>query len=302
MWNKDKKRNKIKGFWYKNSPSFGSSQRTEFETLNLNSIETVDFRNAFDTKKKYHDVVNEEIKIKSFIDLQQKLLLIYSEFSVLVKNINDIKTLLSKNNSIIKKAVNFLRAITDYSIQHIDDLVDRDYLTIIHLNDLEGSISKSVEKDGNCFYRAIAEILLGSEKYYYIVKICILFILLDNKETMSEILLANSNQISLEEIILSHCKKNKWADEIIQIASSILLHKSIYIVTVDNNNNSFRPHRNKFEAFPNHSNPIVIGYHNYHFVPFLRSSIEIYKMPFSLVETDILLKFRKKFVKKIFNH
>ena len=133
MWNKDKKRNKIKGFWYKNSPSFGSSQRTEFETLNLNSIETVDFRNAFDTKKKYHDVVNEEIKIKSFIDLQQKLLLIYSEFSVLVKNINDFKTLLSKNNSIIKKAVNFLRAITDYSIQHIDDLVDRDYLTIIHL-------------------------------------------------------------------------------------------------------------------------------------------------------------------------
>ena len=300
IWKKDRRRNKNKGFWFRNTSDFGSSFSTEFEQNNLYPVETTEFSDCFGgASSPKNTSVNQKIIFRTDLEnLSKEVYLVYQNLSDHII-FEDFERIIEKNLSTIHKSVRFLRSINQYAVYKMCDQLDVSFEDIIQLNDLELHVSKSVKGDGNCYYRAISHLMLETEKYFYFIKVCILFIIYDYKDNFKNILLANSNDISIENLILNHCNKSQWADEVIQIASSLLLDKSVFIVTVDNK--SLRPHRNKMEVFPNESNPIIICFKNAHFVPLLRGDNEIFTMPYSMVETDILLKFRDNFEKKYYN-
>ncbi len=123
--------------------------------------------------------------------------------------------------------------------------------------------------------------------FFFLVKLCCLFIFIEYEEFFKGFMKKNHYiDITLESMIITHCKLNEWADFLVKCASCILLDRAI--ITFSIHHTSFRPHRLKYNIQLNNKKPILIGFFINHFVPILQIKEDERDLPFTFVETDVM--------------
>ena len=80
-----------------------------------------------------------------------------------------------------------------------------------------------------------------------------------------------------------HCGENVWADELIQVAASVLFKRDLLVFTKDR---IF-----KYKLFENDLMPLLIAFEKNHFVPLLSYS---FKSSDSFITLDLLSDTRKR--------
>jgi hypothetical protein len=140
-----------------------------------------------------------------------------------------IKNLFSNNSVIIIKMINKFRKIKDsnmYNYQKTTSL----YTNILEINKIDKiKIPIYTIGDGNCFYRAISNILFGNQDYFKIVKICVIFILIDYFDYFEILFRDFKMNIGISNYILKHSKNHVWTDDFITQATAILCKRSICV-------------------------------------------------------------------------
>ena len=87
---------------------------------------------------------------------------------------NTINAYLTENSVQLKETVTTLRGIVEYTIFNSRHELDISFNRLLVANDLS-LYAKSILGDGNCFYRSISFLLLGTEEYFYIIKVCSIY-------------------------------------------------------------------------------------------------------------------------------
>jgi hypothetical protein len=140
-----------------------------------------------------------------------------------------IKNLFSNNSVIIIKMINKFRKIKDsnmYNYQKTTSL----YTNILEINKIDKiKIPIYTIGDGNCFYRAISNILFGNQDNFKIVKICVIFILIDYFDYFEILFRDFKMNIGISNYILKHSKNHVWTDDFITQATAILCKRSICV-------------------------------------------------------------------------
>ena len=107
----------------------------------------------------------------------------------------------------------------------------------------------------------------GTIAYHYIFRVCLNYILVENEEIMKDFLIDNcgyTNQEFLKSLEDS-VRKQEWADFINISSASILLKKSVSIISLSKDNVPFKT----VYGIPENSG-LLIGFNNNHFVPILK--------------------------------
>ena len=174
---------------------------------------------------------------------------------------------MTENSTYLKSIVTKLRSIVTYKIYNSDE-TDSDFNSLLITNDLSAFYAKSIVGDGNCLYRAISFLLLGTQEYFYVIKVCSIFIMLEYSEYFEHILKYNHRKEMLAEFVVKVAKTNEWANEINIVSITVLLSRTLYSFSMDST--SHRPARFRFTIKESGESPIMIALHNNHFVPLLK--------------------------------
>ena len=197
------------------------------------------------------------------------MLEIYSSLSHKTKY-QEIKDILLKNQSVLESTKEYLRSINEMTI-YKDQSIDCNFKTLMQLNDLDSDFrAVCVPSDGNCFYNALSSFYFGSAEYFYVFKICAIYVCIENEEIIKDYLLTSA-AYSLKDYLTSiekSVRKNEWADFINIVTSVILLKKSISIITLSKEN---LPSKMVY-GVSNQSINLLIGFYQNHFVPIFKTN------------------------------
>jgi hypothetical protein len=273
QWKKGKKsKGTFKGYWYNNPSNFDiKPEVNHFLSDNLNPIETIDYQLAFN-----QDNFNIfQISIKP-------------EF-LKVNKFSDVVNFFSKFENQLENLVSRLNKIKSNSIYN-NESIDHNFEKVIERNNLNLAVkAKFTLGDGNCFYRSISYQIFGNDDFWFIIKISIIFIIYKYKFIFQDFLNNNINSRNIEELILFHFGQNVWADETIQAATAFCLKRDLLVYSVDCS--SLKPFKILYKMFESELMPLLIGYDNYHFVPFL--ILKNSNVPKSNSGLDVMMNLRE---------
>ena len=183
------------------------------------------------------------------------------------RSYKEIKNIVIDNYLELRNVKLFLRGIENMWL-YTGQKVDESYGTLMQLNDLDTNFKAvDVPRDGNCFYNSLSLFYFGTIAYHYIFRVCLNYILVENEEIMKDFLIDNcgyTNQEFLKSLEDS-VRKQEWADFINISSASILLKKSVSIISLSKDNVPFKT----VYGIPENSG-LLIGFYNNHFVPILK--------------------------------
>ncbi len=136
------------------------------------------------------------------------------------------------------------------------------------LNDLKDFKAVNIEKKGNCFYQSISKIILGDQKYYYLIKLATFVTLYEYRDFFSICLEKLHYGESLDIFIQRNYKDKEWANEMLMVATSISLKRTILSFSIDPIKHL--PNNIVFSFRDEVVNPILIAFRVNHFVPLLK--------------------------------
>ena len=202
-----------------------------------------------------------------FLKLNQDLTDIYS---LMCENSNYgfIKSQFDSNSILLQNCVRYLGSIQIYSIYKIGSQIELDssFDEILSKNELNNCVPKRIIGDGNCFYRSIAYLILGDEKYYLFIKMCCIYMLIyykddfDNYDQQTQ----ESTVNKIERMVL----KNEWANETSLITAALLLDRPIFTFSIDTKNSD--PLQLKYQLRKIDTPPILIGFKVNHYIAILQ--------------------------------
>jgi hypothetical protein len=184
------------------------------------------------------------------------------------KTYSEIKNIVFQNYSELNKTKQFLRGIKDMWL-YKDQTIDNDYKILMQLNDLEHKFQAlTVPKDGNCFYNSLSLFYFGTTTYFYIFKICLLYVLVENEQIIQNFLKKRCKYTHEEylESLENSVKEQEWADFINISTATILLKRPISIISLSSQNIPFKT----VYGIPDQNCGILIGFYKNHFVPLLK--------------------------------
>jgi len=140
-----------------------------------------------------------------------------------------LKNLFLNNSVTIINMINTFREIKDSNMYNYQTTTSL-YTNILEINMIDKiKIPIFTIGDGNCFYRAISIIIFGNQDYFKIVKICVIFILIDYFDYFEILFRDFKMNIRLTNYIVKHSKNHVWTDDYITQATAILCNRSICV-------------------------------------------------------------------------
>ena len=210
------------------------------------SIELIDIKNIKRENSQYsYDVILPEAKksvlIKEF-KLKNDLTITYSNCDVTLNtnwddmytkiqkmtltNLLELKTYLFSMGHDIIKMIKHIRKIDGNNVYNNQEKT-HSYQNILEINKIDKfKIPILTIGDGNCCYRALAIVLFGNQIFYKIIKICIIFTLIEYLEYF-EILIRKFDDLNINEYILKHARDKIWTDDYINQAAAIMCDRPV---------------------------------------------------------------------------
>lgn len=294
-WNKEKKRKNTKGYFVSNISNFCDFNNIDNNQAE-NPIETSEFNNLFKiVDSKQNNIDDQKHKFENIVDQNTEfnnIKKIYENLKTIV-NYRQIETEILTSNIIIKKLISFIRKNLIYPTFEIKKhKIDCYFENLTKLNDLDDvAYVVSVNADGNCFYNSISLLIFGDQRLFYLIKIAVLFILLEYKAFFTTVLIRNYHEVNFEKYVEQHNRDCEWADQFIILATSIFFKRPLFIFSLDES--SMVPYRNKYCINNNESNPLLIAYYLKHFSPIFPKNLENLNKKleqFSLIDNFINFK------------
>ena len=242
--------------------------------LEKNEINNINEKQSKNTERAESSVLNSK-KIKNKSDfLNEKSLqdqILSLEFTILPfiqKNSNSIeliKEIFKKHDFFFRKLIDILRKIYPTS-DYVGQNYYAKYKKQLQLPDELFPIFNT--GNGNCLYNSISLILFGEEKYFFIIKLCSIFVLIDREIVFNNLLKLLKYGYSLSTFIKKTSRENEFGNEVNIYSISILLNREI--ISYNASLNKEWNNRVIFFFEKNELEPILIGLAEIHFFPILK--------------------------------
>jgi hypothetical protein len=144
--------------------------------------------------------------------------------------------------------------------------------------------------DGNCFWYSISNLLLGSDEYFFVIKVCSIFMLLEYRSEIDKILKRYDYDVSLETFIENSMKVNEFSNELNIFATCIATNRPVY--SFGGEFSTHMIYSQKYELEYNKSNrPLKLAYEGNHFVALLSKEKNFNQKK---IENEMLFELKKK--------
>lgn len=222
--------------------------------VELNKIEPIIIDNQ---KQNQNESILNQISVLNFIEDELFTKIQSNSFENIKKCILEMKDL-------FKKIIIELREIKTY-VPYSNQKVYEIFKQKLGLEDNLFPIHS--KEDGNCLYNSLALLLFSDESFYFIIKLCSIFILIDYENYFKSLMINMKYEYSFEEFLINTCKNKEWATEINVLSIAFLLNRSVFIY--NSTNNQEINIRHEFSAEKSEILPILIGLCSSHFFPIL---------------------------------
>ena len=176
----------------------------------------------------------------------------------------DVKKYLYDNIDLIHRVINYLRLKLPNLI-YTDQILEKCFVSKLALP--ENLLPLKIAGDGNCLYNSFAKIYFNDEKYYYIIKLCSIFILFEYEIFFKYLMIRFLYSYTFKKFILNTCKTRQWGNELNILSISILLNRTVISYSEAANAYSNINNRLIFNLKEYITEPILIGISNLHFFP-----------------------------------
>ena len=227
-----------------------------YDIPNLNNYKILE-----DKMEITHDanIVNDKTKVQLLYDLFQSIEKNSSNFNLIKKH-------LYKNKELLEEFISNIKQYDDISKYRNQEIYFNSKLAL-SLSDQ--FIPVHCESDGNCLFRAIALLLFADQKFYFVVKLLSIYVILSNEFLFKSIIKVNgyAKEVPIEKVICETSRRNEWGNELNIFSISILLDRTILSFVPSKDNRKYVIH--DYELKKNNRRPILIGCHDCHFFPIL---------------------------------
>ena len=252
---KNIKRKHAKNFFYKNFDITSLKSINNEEKIEKMAIDNNDHLTKLDDDKIFQ---NKEklMAIKKLVKIVEHSTV---SFNFIKKSFNESKQIL---NEFFQKIRNL--SLIKYSNQDINEPNRKK----LQLSDDYYPIDST--GNGNCLYNSISILLFGNEELYYLIKICSIFIILENETFFNHLIYCFKFELEYEKFIKKTCKKKEYGSTLNLVAISLLLDKTINCFVESKRTNTSVYH--VYSIRKNKSEKIILGCINEHFFPILIKS------------------------------
>ena len=202
---------------------------------------------------------------------------------------DEIASIFCKDSKKFREIIKKLRKVKGYS-SYNRHKIDKRYQQILDIHNLTNFKAIFTTGDGNCFYRALSQLLFNSEDKFFILKILGIFIIFEYQEFFTEYIRQFQLADKFKEFIKQTSKRNSWAKQFNITATSIMLNRTILVFSEHNNVGNIL----KYNLNGSDENPILLCLGFNHFVPVLRTSEDSYS--YSSSKGDILVNYRENII------
>jgi hypothetical protein len=190
-----------------------------------------------------------------------------------------LKNKFSENEMLFKNLIDKIKNIvpkTDYNGQCFYQ-ESKESLNLT--NDLFPINNTDDPKDyGNCLYNTFSLILFGVEEFFFIIKLCSIFVLLENEDFFKKVMKTLKYEYSFEKLICSSCVEKEYGNELNIFSISVLLNRKILLYNIciptfyeKKEGKSVSAFNNRVIFWINNDlEPTVMGQDGPHFFPILK--------------------------------
>lgn len=150
--------------------------------------------------------------------------------------------------------------------------------------------------DGNCLYNSLSLILFGNEEFYFIVKLCTIFVLIKNSSFFKELMRLFCYEYKFETFVQKTSRPREFGTELILLTFSIMLKRTILSF-----NESIQEGVNnqiEYAVEKNNRKPILIGLAKLHFFPIYYSEKLSFNTNLIKINKSIFLYNQEKLIIK----
>ncbi|CAF0867508.1 unnamed protein product [Brachionus calyciflorus] len=248
-----------KGFYYKRLKNLGSFEFEFNDETELNnssefiSVFDVLKNNSFHTRDDFYHVVNDIFNLYESISYQNSIEKLNEEFK--------------KKRSSLIKLVEVMRRRIPSCLKNFSFSKDYSFRSLLDAHGLFECNAYVVNGDGNCFYYSISSIIFDNPDLFKLIKMGSIFILLEYKDFFEIILNEKAYDENFNDFIMNLAVLNAWANELIMLATSILLERGLICFCLNEANKMH--YSNLFDLGFDENESIHIGFKNNHFVPII---------------------------------
>ena len=207
----------------------------------------------------------------------------------------DVKNYVNNNSDFLKRIINNLRS-KEPNLNFQDQKLDMLFVSKLALP--ENLLPLKVSGDGNCLYNSFSKTYFNDEKYFYIFKLCSIFILFEYEIFFKRLMICNKYTYSLENFILKTCRNREWGTELNILSISILLNRKI--ISYSESKHSFSNVNNRliYNMEEYSTRPILIGLSSLHFFPIVVNDQTLVSKLYVNKDIDFLNEMMKEEIKE----
>lgn len=193
------------------------------------------------------------------------------------KNFSFIKFYISNNYFILTELSKFFRSFNSlsyYNGQEID-LLQND---ILQKWNAYQAVSLKTTGDGNCLYNAVSLSIFGNEDWSLDIKLCMIFILIENESFFRDLIKKFKYEESFERLVEDSATVEEYGTEFNIMALSLLFLRPIKCYSISNL--ALNSDISKLDRYP-----IFLTLKNQHFTPIVPIN---YNFSISQTNTDLV--------------
>ncbi|CAF0888839.1 unnamed protein product [Brachionus calyciflorus] len=172
---------------------------------------------------------------------------------------SSIKDYIEKSRLELIKLTNYLRKINSLAIFTDQKCEEKEqFLIILERFGLNKHEVVKCRSDGNCFYNSISTCLFGHEKNFYLIKLGVIFIMLEYEDLFREIVIKHHYEETYENIVCKTSRPNEWAMMLNILSTAILLNREISSLNLNHEN--FQIYKQKYLLNCSKKEPIKVAF------------------------------------------
>ncbi|CAF0932078.1 unnamed protein product [Brachionus calyciflorus] len=301
---------KEKGYYFKNY-DIGKliyKDLFEFDPIFL-ATESQEYKDLFEKLELKDDKYLDSMEIAENSSCQEKdvnnfenldLIILYEDLIKKDWSFLELKKYFYSSSKLLKNLVNGLREIIILPIflNQICEIKEQ-FKIILKQAGLENHIIVKSKSNGNCFYNSISTCLFGKEEKFYLIKIGVIFIMLEYEDLFRSIVKEHHYELSYETIVCNSSRENEWAMMLNIFATSILLNRSIFSFNL--NHETFKIYFQEYLQNDSCLEPLKIAFYLNHFNAILCCDPDKNQcMQPPLIKNDLFVNFRDKYKIKFY--
>lgn len=149
------------------------------------------------------------------------------------KNFSYIKLYVSNKYFILSELTNFFRSFNGYRYYNGQD-IDLLQNDILQKWNAYQAVSLKTTGDGNCLYNAVSLSIFGNEDWSLDIKLCMVFILIENESFFRDLIKKFKYEESFERLVKDSATLEEYGTEFNIIALSLLFLRPIKCYSISN--------------------------------------------------------------------